>query len=157
MRIKLLFLLAASLTLATGIPAQSPSGNESKTATTPQEDSALHLGSVSLLSDTQGVDFGPYLAAWHKTTQATWKKLIPQEAEAPTLRQGEVVIQFKILPNGRIMDGSMILEGRSGSVALDRAAWGALTTSKLPPLPGEFHGPYLALRADFLYNRQPNP
>jgi hypothetical protein len=53
------------------------------------------------------------------------------------------------------MDGSLVLEGRSGDPALDRAAWGALTGSNYPPLPKEFHGPYLELRAIFLYNMEP--
>jgi hypothetical protein len=52
------------------------------------------------------------------------------------------------------MDGSLVLEGRSGDVALDRAAWGALTGSNYPPLPRDFHGPYLELRAYFLYNME---
>jgi hypothetical protein len=60
-----------------------------------------------------------------------------------------------VLPNGRLMDGSLVLEGRSGDVALDRAAWGALTGSNYPPLPRDFHGPYLELRAYFLYNMEP--
>jgi hypothetical protein len=60
-----------------------------------------------------------------------------------------------VLPNGRLMDGSLVLEGRSGDTALDRAAWGALTGSNYPPLPSDFHGPYLELRAYFLYNMQP--
>ena len=54
-----------------------------------------------------------------------------------------------------LSDGSLMLEGRSGDVALDRAAWGALTGSNYPPLPREFHGPYLELRAYFLYNTEP--
>ena len=37
---------------------------------------------------------------------------------------------------------------------LDRAAWGALTGSNYPPLPRDFHGPYLELRAFFLYNME---
>jgi len=113
--------------------------------------------SVTFLSDTQGVDFGPYIAAWQKITQATWEKLIPQYAKPPILRRGVVTIRFKILPNGQIMDGSMILEGHSGSAGLDRAAWGALTGSEFPPLPSGFQGPYLALRTEFLYNQRPQP
>jgi hypothetical protein len=67
-----------------------------------------------------------------------------------------VVIRFKVLPNGRLMDpGGVILEGRSGDTALDRAAWGALTGSNYPPLPSEFHGPYLEMRAIFMYNMEP--
>jgi hypothetical protein len=49
----------------------------------------------------------------------------------------------------------MFLEARSGDTALDRAAWGAIRGSSYPPLPRDFHGPYLELRAVFLYNMEP--
>ena len=49
----------------------------------------------------------------------------------------------------------MVLEGRSGDTSLDRAAWGAITGSSYPPLPADFKGPFLELRAYFLYNMEP--
>jgi hypothetical protein len=109
-------------------------------------------GGVEVLSDTQGVDFNGWLQRWHRETERTWDPLIPDEVNPPILKSGMVAIRFKVLPNGRLMDGSLVLEGRSGDTALDRAAWGALTGSNYPPLPREFHGPYLELRAFFLYN-----
>jgi hypothetical protein len=112
-------------------------------------------GGIEVLSDTQGVDFSSWLARWHWETEHTWDPLIPDEVNAPIYKSGMVAIRFKVLPNGRLMDGSLILEGRSGDVALDRAAWGALTGSNYPPLPRDFHGPYLELRAWFLYNMEP--
>ena len=112
-------------------------------------------GGLEVLSDTQGVDFSSWLARWHWETERTWDPLIPDEVNAPIYKSGMVAIRFKVLPNGRLMDGSLILEGRSGDVALDRAAWGALTGSNYPPLPRDFHGPYLELRAWFLYNMEP--
>ncbi len=112
-------------------------------------------GGVQVLSDTQGVDFSSWLLRWHRETERTWDPLIPDEVNPPILKKGAVVIRFKILPNGRLMEGSMVLEGRSGDTGLDRAAWGALTGSNYAPLPREFHGPYLELRAIFLYNTEP--
>jgi outer membrane biosynthesis protein TonB len=112
-------------------------------------------GGVQILSDTQGVDFSAWLRAWYYDTERTWDPLIPDEVNPPISKQGQVMIHFKVLPNGRLMDGSVVLEGRSGDVALDRAAWGALTGSGYPPLPRDFKGPYLELRALFLYNMQP--
>ena len=111
-------------------------------------------GGVEVLSDTQGVDFRGWLERWHHETENTWDPLIPDEVNAPINKSGMVAIRFKVLPNGRLMDGSLVLEGRSGDVALDRAAWGALTGSNYPPLPRDFHGPYLELRAYFLYNME---
>ena len=119
---------------------------------------ALHpgagTGGVQVLSDTQGVDFNNWLQRWHWETARTWDPLIPDEVNPPINKTGEVMIRFKVLPNGRLMDGSITLEGRSGDTALDRAAWGAIIGSNYPPLPREFHGPYLELRALFMYNME---
>lgn len=109
-------------------------------------------GGASIISDTQGVDFNSWLQRWYYETERTWDPLIPDEVNPPIYKQGQVQIRFKVGPNGRVIDGSMVLEGRSGDTALDRAAWGALTGSSYPPLPREFHGPYIELRAVFMYN-----
>ena len=117
---------------------------------------ARHPGAGSgfeVLSDTQGVDFSSWLSRWHYITQMTWDPLIPDEVNPPILKSGIVAVRFKVLPNGQVTD--MQLDGRSGDTGLDRAAWGAITGSSYPPLPREFHGPYLELRAYFLYNEQP--
>jgi TonB family protein len=110
-----------------------------------------NMGGAEILSDTQGVDFDPYIRHIVIETERTWDPLAPDEVNPPISKRGQVLIRFKLLPNGRIMDGSMVLEGSSGDVALDRAAWGALTGSNFPPLPREFHGPYLELRFLFIY------
>jgi TonB family protein len=110
-------------------------------------------GAPDILSDTQGVDFSSWLARWHYVTQRTWDPLIPDEVNAPILKSGVVAIRFKVMPNGQVTD--MQLDGRSGDTALDRAAWGAITGSSYPALPREFHGPFLELRAYFLYNTEP--
>jgi TonB family protein len=110
-------------------------------------------GGVEVLSPTEGVDFSSWLARWHFITERTWDPLIPDEVNPPILKSGMVVLHFKVLPNGQVID--MSLDGRSGDTGLDRAAWGAITGSSYPSLPREFHGPYLELRAYFLYNMQP--
>ena len=110
-----------------------------------------NMGGAEILSDTQGVDFDPYIRQFKTETEHTWDPLAPDEVNPPINKRGQVLIRFKLLPNGRLMDGSMVLEGSSGDVALDRAAWGALTGSNYPPLPREFHGPYLELRCLFIY------
>ena len=106
---------------------------------------------VEVLSDTMGVDFGPYLRQVIQATQASWDLLIPEAARAPLLKQGKVAIQFIIMPDGSIKQMQLILP--SGDVSLDRAAWGGITgASPFPPLPKKFKGPFLALRFYFLYN-----
>jgi hypothetical protein len=109
-------------------------------------------GGAQILSDTQGVDFDPWLRKVVEETQRTWDPLVPEEVNAPLYKRGEVEIVFTVLPNGRLQPNSMILAGRSGDVAMDRAAWGSITGSDYPPLPREFHGPYIQLRFRFMYN-----
>lgn len=105
-------------------------------------------GLVEILSDTQGVDFGPYLQAMLLVVRANWYHLIPKSAE---MRKGKLAIEFAIAKDGKVTD--MRLIASSGDVILDRPAWGSITSSNpFPPLPGDFTGPYLALRVHFYYN-----
>lgn len=106
------------------------------------------LGALDILSDTQGVDFGPYLQRILEDVRDNWYRLIPESAE---MKKGKLAIEFAITKDGNVAD--MRLVATSGDVALDRAAWGGITASNpFPPLPSEFTGPYLALRFRFYYN-----
>ncbi len=113
--------------------------------------SARTVGNLEVLSDTQGVDFGPYLERVLQRVRMNWYNLIPEAARAPLMEKGKVAIEFAITPDGKV--AGMKLTSPSGDVALDRAAWGGITASNpFAPLPSEFHGPYLALRFRFYYN-----
>jgi outer membrane biosynthesis protein TonB len=107
---------------------------------------------ATILSDTQGVDFSAYMRRLHDDIQRNWDPLIPEEVEPPLLKKGIVGIRFTILPDGELSQ-PMILETASGDVALDKAAWWAITSEgQFPPLPKAFHGPNLQLRVGFFYN-----
>ena len=107
-----------------------------------------------VLSDTMGVDFGPYLARVVHDVRANWITIIPEVARPPLMKRGRVVIQFAILKDGSV--AGLKLDSTSGDVALDRAAWGGITASNpFQPLPQEFRGQYLALRFYFFYNQDP--
>lgn len=112
-------------------------------------------GAVNILSDTMGVDFGPYIERVIYDTKRAWYPIIPEEAQPPLNKQGVVGIRFKIGPDGTVIPGSMHLDAPSGDVALDKAAWAAITYAGYPPLPKNFKGPYLELRFYFLYNIRP--
>lgn len=109
---------------------------------------------VNVLSDTLGVDFGPYLARVIEDIRRNWYGLIPESVIYPPHVKGKLTLQFVITKNGSV-DGLRLVAG-SGNVALDRAAWGGITASNpFPPLPKEFvdrGGPYLALAIRFYYN-----
>jgi TonB family protein len=111
------------------------------------------LGALDVLSDTMGVDFGPYLQRVLHDVKMNWYKLIPESARPPIMRKGKVAIEFAILRDGSIGGMKLSEGGSSGDSALDRAAWGGITTSgPFPPLPSEFAGQYLAVRFHFFYN-----
>jgi len=106
------------------------------------------FGNVEILTDTQGVDFGPYLQDVMSKVRKSWYDLIPSDA---VTKKGKVAIEFAIQKDGRI--AAMKIVAASGDVSLDRAAWGGITASNpLPALPSAFTGPYLALRVRFYYN-----
>jgi outer membrane biosynthesis protein TonB len=106
---------------------------------------------AEVLSDTQGVDFGPYLRRILSDIKRNWEPLIPEEARAPLNKQGETLIRFVILPDGRI--GAMHLDDSSHDDAINKACWSAITSEgEFPPLPKEFKGPNLELRIHFLTN-----
>ena len=106
------------------------------------------LGNLEVLSDTQGVDFGPYLQRILQEVREHWYEAIPESAE---MKKGKLQIEFAITKDGKVAD--MRLTAGSGDVALDRAAWAGISASNpFPPLPTEFTGPYLALRFRFFYN-----
>jgi len=106
------------------------------------------MGPFEILSDTQGVDFGPYLQRILEDVRQNWYHLIPESAE---MKKGKLAIEFAITKDGKVAD--MRLIASSGDTALDRPAWGSITASNpFPPLPSEFTGPFLALRFRFYYN-----
>jgi outer membrane biosynthesis protein TonB len=113
-----------------------------------------NLGGMEILSDTMGVDFGPYMARLKYLIEHTWWPLIPEEAMPPLSKKGLTLVRFKIGPDGTLME--MHLDGGSGTTSLDRAAWGAVKGSQpLPALPKSFKGPYLEIRGGFFYNLSP--
>lgn len=110
-------------------------------------------GALDVLSDTMGVDFGPYLARVLHDVKMNWYQLIPESARPPIMKKGKVAIEFAIMKDGSIRGLRLEDGGTSGDPALDRAAWGGITASNpFPPLPNEFGGQYLALRFHFFYN-----
>ena len=116
---------------------------------------------VEVLSDTEGVDFGPYLTKIIRQIKSAWYPLIPEEAQPPLNKQGETQIRITIMSDGRLhvqdnQHNGMVLEFSTHDDALNRAAWGSITSvGQFPPLPREFHGPELVLRIHYLYNLQP--
>jgi TonB family protein len=123
--------------------------------------SASRPGSaIEVLSDTQGVDFGPYLQGVSEAVRKNWHRAIPESAQ---MKHGKVVIEFAITKDGSVRGMKLVppsgevvglrIPSSSGDVSLDRAAWAGITGSNpFPPLPSEFGGQSIVLRMRFSYN-----
>jgi TonB family protein len=106
---------------------------------------------VDVLSDTMGVNFGPYLTRVLHAVRLNWFNRIPESARAPLMKRGKVSVQFDILKTGQIAAVQVV--GTSGDPSLDGAAVSGISGSgPFPPLPPQFQGQYLALRFHFFYN-----
>jgi TonB family protein len=102
-----------------------------------------------ILSDTRGVDFGPYLARVVYAVRRNWYAVIPEAARLG--QKGRVAIVFEILKDGSVPQIRLV--GSSGLEPLDRAALSGIRASiPFPPLPQEFTGEHLVLQFNFLYN-----
>jgi TonB family protein len=102
-----------------------------------------------ILSDTLGVDFGPYLARVVYNVRRNWYAVIPESARLG--EKGRVAIVFEILKDGSVPQLRLIAS--SGFDPLDRAALAAIHASNpFPPLPEDFSGNHLVLQFIFLYN-----
>ncbi len=104
---------------------------------------------AEILSDTLGVDFGPYIKRLLRILYDSWLPLIPEETRPPLNKEGNTLIRFTINKDGTV--SAMHLDASTHDQAIDRAAWGSITgVGQMPPLPKNFNGPNLELRIDFI-------
>jgi len=109
---------------------------------------------VQVLSDTQGVDFNPYIQRLLATLKRNWYAIMPTSALMGD--RGIVSTTFQINPDGSVPPPDPLLERTSGKEPLDNAAMSSIHASNpFEPLPAAFHGPYLKLRIIFIYNIPP--
>ena len=107
---------------------------------------------VQILTDTQGVNFDPYLRRVVEIVRRNWYAVMPETVYLGT--QGKVVVIFNINSNGSVPGIHPV--GLSGTPSLDQAAEASISASNpFPPLPAQFHGPFITLQFSFFYNLTP--
>src|SRR6516162_2152552 len=67
-------------------------------------------GKVEILSDTRGVDFGPYLNQILKNVRENWYHLVPKCAE---MMKGKLAIEFAITKEGKVADMKLVARSRA--------------------------------------------
>ena len=114
-----------------------------------QADPNFSTEEPTILSDTKGYDFGPYMNQVVNRVRYNWYSWIPEIARLGT--KGRVVIVFTITQNGTIENAHIV--ANAGREPLDRAAYGSITASNpFAKLPAGFDGDHLDLQFTFLYN-----
>jgi TonB family protein len=112
------------------------------------------MGGMAILTDTEGVNFDSYMRRLHDIVLKNWTAVLPESYYMGD--KGIVMITFTIDRNGTIHVTDPVLERTSGKEALDRAVLAAIRSSvPFEPLPSQFKGPNIELRAVFFYNIQP--
>ena len=105
---------------------------------------------VEILSDTQSVDFTPYIRDMLKTLRGSWMNIMAQQDTSSFHdKNGYATIRLTINPDGTL--SQMRLDDSSHERAIDRSAWQAVTEAKaFSPLPAGFKGPNIELRIRFV-------
>jgi TonB family protein len=111
---------------------------------------------LTMLTSSEGVDFGNYLGTLFKTVRSHWYDVMPERANLGD--KGIVVVQFRIQKDGKLVDESPEVIFSSRKKALDEASLKAIRKSApFAPLPEAFTKPYIELRFSFFYNTSPPP
>jgi TonB family protein len=133
----------------------SPEANPNEIDITPPQPRTT-FGAIDILTDTRGVDFGPYLTQLVKTVREHWYGVIPESARPPLSKKGVVSVGFRIMKDGKVADLHYV-EG-SGDADLDQSVHDGIAASDpFPPLPKEFVCEYVALQLHFYYNPDMHP
>jgi len=139
----------------TGSSATTGSPAPTSAATNPCASNTKQIGQAEILSDTMGVDFGPYLTRVSKTVRQNWYSVMPPSVYPPIKKQGRVSIEFLVQKDGKVTGEKVGTS--SGDVTLDRAAYGSISgSSPFAPLPKEFPGQQSGFRFYFFYNLTPD-
>lgn len=150
LRISFICTLALA-TVLSGLPSNAQGQSSASSSASPRSQSGQEPASTfEVLSDTQGVDFGPYLRSVLHSVQAKWQTLLPAKVQKPTLAKGVTAIRFKISPDGKV--SGMSLDASTHDDELNRAAWNAIKGQQFAPLPAAFTGPNLEIRILFRVN-----
>lgn len=128
--------------------AQSPASSQRADS----ENRPSHLsGRMEVLTDTGGIDFGPYLYKMLGQLRNGWYAQVPEEARSPELKPSTTTVQFAIQKNGSVTDAKIVVP--SGIASLDRAALaGVKAASPFDALPATFKGRNILIRFEFRYN-----
>jgi TonB family protein len=125
-----------------GVPPQS-SGSVSKGGTA--------ACGIEMLSDTEGVDFNPYLREVYLSVKKTWFANMPPSIEKG--QQGKNIVEFRVLQDGNVPKDSLKMVLSSEKSDFDTASLqGIREAAPFNHLPEKLSQPFIVLRFTFYYN-----
>jgi TonB family protein len=109
---------------------------------------------IELRTDTEGVDFGPFMQSVHRSVKREWFAGMP-----PSVEKGDkriVSIQFRVQQDGKVPGDSLKVVSSSGRKEFDDAGLNAIrNVAPFDHLPSKFSQPFVELRMTFYYNIAP--
>jgi len=109
------------------------------------------VGKVEIVNGPEGANIDSYLSPYMSKASACWTKLTEDKTYTPSIKQGQVTVQFAITRDGRV--GATEMASSSGDDRLDRGARECVSTPKpVAALPVAFRGNELLVQMQFLYN-----
>jgi TonB family protein len=115
---------------------------------------ATAAASIEMLTDAEGVDFGPFLQSVYRSVKREWLS-----AMAPSIEKGNkgiVTIQFRVEQDGKVPDDFLKVVSNSGEKEFEYAARNAIRNMRpFEHLPSRFPQPFDELRMIFYYNTPP--
>lgn len=144
--------LLASTPFQTLGAAETVQNKESQsTAAVPQSDSKAE---VELLTDTEEINFKPYVQAVYSAVRYKWMLAMPTSVQLG--EQGRNVVKFHILQDGTVPTDSLKMEISSQKKDLDQVSLRAIQkATPFKHLPEKFSKPFIELRFSFYYNCKP--
>lgn len=106
---------------------------------------------IEMLTNTQGVDFNPYIRDVYLSVKKSWYAGMPPSVVKG--QQGVNALEFRILQDGNIPKDFPKITSSSGKNDLDAASVQAIRgAAPFAHLPDKFSQPFVTLRFTFYYN-----
>jgi TonB family protein len=132
-------------------PPATPAKGPATAAPAPVAGETLAVDFVSHVPPVDRENLKDYLVGLESRTRDRWLHGLPAAANPPLSTPGEVKIVCWVHTDGRVTN--MMLEQPSGKVALDRAAWAAITgSSPYASFPYGIAVDQVKVRFTFAYN-----
>jgi TonB family protein len=109
------------------------------------------MGKVDVVGDPEGTDTDDYLAPIVSEAEKCWSRAAEDKTHPPSIKQGQLTIQFAIQPDGAVGGAEIALS--SGDEVLDRDARQCVAPLKIDrALPADVKGKNVVVRMQLLYN-----